>query len=390
MRAHGPLGEVGESPPGRLRFGGDGRASMAGMKLRAEVLGLPAYRFEAHDAAVKLDQNEAPEDLPDALRRAAIERLERRPWNRYPELHPEGLAARLAERCAWPVDGVAVAGGSNVLIQAATIVAGIGRGVATVRPTFSVYALQARLLGATLVEVPLGPGFALPIVALEEVLQSGEGVAFVAAPMAPTGNAVAAADLDRLAAAAGDRWMLVVDEAYGEFADVDHDALAHAHANVVRLRTLSKAFGLAGARLGYALAHPEVAVELRKALLPFSVSALQVAVAEAVLDAPDVVTDRVARTVAERARLSEGLAAHAGIEVFPSVANFVLLRVADAAATYRGLLDRGVLVRRQDHLPGLEGCLRVSVGTPAENDAFLEAIDAVATATPHREELARA
>lgn len=363
---------------------------MAAMKLRAEVRDLPAYRFEAHDAAVKLDQNEAPEDLPEALRRAALERLAGQPWNRYPELHPQRLAAQFGARHAWPADGVAVAGGSNVLIQAATIVAGIGRSVATVRPTFSVYALQARLLGATLVEVPLGPGFALPTDALVEVLQVGEGVAFIAAPMAPTGNGVAPADLERLAAAAGDRWLLVVDEAYGEFANVDHDALARAHPQVVRLRTLSKAFGLAGARLGYALAHPEVAVELRKALLPFSVSALQVAVAEAVLAAPDVVAERVERTVAERERLSSALAARSDVQVFPSVANFVLVRVADAAATYRGLLERGVLVRRQDHLPGLAGCLRVSIGAPAENDAFLKAFDAVATSTPHREELERA
>jgi histidinol-phosphate aminotransferase len=360
------------------------------MKLRAEVLGLPAYRFEAHDAAVKLDQNEAPEDLPEALRRSALERLERQPWNRYPELHPQGLAARLGARHAWPAEGVAVAGGSNVLIQAATIVAGIGRRVATVSPTFSVYALQARLLGASLVEVPLGPGFALPTEALLEVLRDGEGVAFVATPMAPTGNAVDPSDLERLAAAGGDRWLLVVDEAYGEFAHVDHDALARAHPQVVRLRTLSKAFGLAGARLGYALAHPEVAVQLRKALLPFSVSALQVAVAEAVLDAPEIVAERVARTVSERERLRAALVARTDVAVFPSVANFVLVRVADAAATYAGLLERGVLVRRQDHLPGLEGCLRVSVGAPDENDAFLQAFDAVAATAAHREELARA
>jgi histidinol-phosphate aminotransferase len=363
---------------------------MAAMKLRAEVLGLPAYRFEAHDAAIKLDQNEAPDDLPEALRSAVLERLAHQPWNRYPELHPQGLAERLGARHGWPADGVAVAGGSNVLIQAATIVAGIGRSVATVRPTFSVYALQARLLGANLVERPLGPGFALPTEALLEVLREGEGVAFVAAPMAPTGNAVAVRDLERLAEAAGDRWLLVVDEAYGEFAQVDHDALARAHPQVVRLRTLSKAFGVAGARLGYALAHPEVAVELRKALLPFAVSALQVAVAEAVLAAPEVVAARVARTVAERERLQAALASRPRVEVYPSVANFLLMRVDDAAAVYAGLLEHGVLVRRQDHLPGLTGCLRVSVGAPKENDAFLHAFDAVSAAEAHREELARA
>jgi histidinol-phosphate aminotransferase len=355
---------------------------MAGMKLRPEVLDLPPYRFEAHEAAVKLDQNEAPEDLPAPVRRAALARLAARPWHRYPDLHPIELAERFGARHGWPSDGVVVAGGSNVLIQAATIVAGLGRRVATVAPTFSVYALQARLLGAELFEVPLGDAFAFPVEAFSRVVAEGRGVAFIAAPMAPTGNAVAVDDLWRVAEAAGDRWLIVVDEAYGEFADVDHDALARAHPQVVRLRTLSKAFGLAGVRLGYALASPAVATELRKALLPFSVSALQAAVAEAVLDAPDVVAERVARTVAERERLARALARRRDVEVHPSVANFLLFRVADAAATYAALQRRGVLVRRQDHLPGLEGRLRVSVGTAAENDAFLTALDAALADRP--------
>ncbi|MDF1522844.1 MAG: histidinol-phosphate transaminase [Trueperaceae bacterium] len=346
------------------------------MKLRSEVLDLPPYRFEAHGAAVKLDQNEAPEDLPEPLRRAALERLAARSWHRYPDLHPVELAERFGARHAWPSDGVVVAGGSNVLIQAATIVAGLGRRVATVTPTFSVYALQARLLGAELRELPLGAGFVFPVEAFCATVAEGCGVAFVAAPMAPTGNPVAVDDLWRVAEAADDRWLIVVDEAYGEFAGVDHDALARAHPQVVRLRTLSKAFGLAGVRLGYALADPAVATELRKALLPFSVSALQAAVAEAVLDAPDVVAERVTRTVAERERLAGALARRLGVQVHPSVANFLLFRVADAAGTYAALQRHGVLVRRQDHLPGLEGCLRVSVGTAVENDAFLAALDA--------------
>lgn len=352
---------------------------MTGMKLRPALRALPAYRFEAHDAPVKLDQNERPDELPADLKAAALARLADVAWHRYPEVHPARLAERLGALHAWPADGVLVTGGSNVLIQALTIAAGLARRVATVAPTFSVYGLQARLLGAELVEVPLGAAFALPTEALAEVLGSGEGVAFVAAPMAPTGNAVAADDLARLADAAGDRWLLVIDEAYAEFASVDRTALARRAPQVVRLRTLSKAFGLAGARVGYALAHPDVAGEVRKALLPFSVSALQSAVAESILDAPDVVAAHVVRTVAERERLFAILRTRQYVEAFPSTANFVLFRVADAAATYEGLRSHGVLVRRQDHLPGLAGCLRVSVGTSADMDAFVAALDAVAS-----------
>jgi len=344
--------------------------------VRPEVRALPAYRFQAHAAAVKLDQNECPDDLPDELRSLALDRLRSTHWHRYPELHPDGLAARLGARHGWLADGVAVAGGSNVLIQALVVLSGIGRRVLALSPTFSLYELQARLLGADFVEVPLGADHAFPVAEVERIVAEGQGVAFLPTPLAPTGNAVAAADLLRVARAAGEGWTIVFDEAYGEFAGVDHDEIARAHPRVVRLRTLSKAFGLAGARVGYALAEPGLATELRKVVVPFSVSALQVAVAEAALDAPDVVKARVMRTVAERERLATALRER-GATFVNSVANFLLLTVQDAAATHRALLAQGVLVRRQDHLPGLAGAIRVSVGRPEENDAFLRAWDAL-------------
>ncbi len=344
--------------------------------VRPEVAALPAYRFKAYPASIKLDQNESPDDLPDELRARALERLRSSIWNRYPELHPDGLAARLGARHGWSGDGVVVTGGSNVLIQALVVLSGIGRQVLALAPTFSLYELEARLLGAAFVELPLASGHAFPVAEIERVVGRGQGVAFLPAPMAPTGHAVAPDDLRRVAEAAAEGWTIVIDEAYGEFAGVDHDAIARAHPRVVRLRTLSKAFGLAGARVGYALADPALATELRKTVVPFSVSALQVAVAEAALDAPEVVDARVRRTVAERERLAAALRAR-GVQVMPSVANFLLLTVPDAAATHRDLLAQGVLVRRQDHLSGLAGALRVSVGRPDENDAFLRAWDAL-------------
>jgi histidinol-phosphate aminotransferase len=344
--------------------------------VRPEVLALPAYRFRAQPAAVKLDQNESPDDLPEELRSVALERLKSAAWHRYPDLHPDGLAARLGERHAWPGDGVVVAGGSNVLIQALVVVSGLGRRVLALAPSFQLYELQARLLAAELVEVPLGPEHAFPTAAVAEVVGRGAGVAFLPTPLAPTGNDVPRDDVRRVAEAAAEGWTIALDEAYGEFAGTDHDAIARAHPGVVRLRTLSKAFGLAGARLGYALMDPGLATELRKAMVPFSVSALQVAVAEAALDAPEVVEERVARTIAERERMATALRER-GVTFVPSVANFIMLSVSDAAAVHRGLSAQGVLVRRQDHLPGLPGGLRVTIGRRDENDAFLRAWDAL-------------
>jgi len=349
---------------------------MDAMNIRPEVRDVPAYRFEARPALVKLDQNESPHDLPASLRAAALERVAESEWHRYPALHADALAARLAARHDWPADGVVVAGGSNVLIQALVVLSGLGRRAVVLSPSFPLYAQQARLLGSDLHEVPLGPDHAFPTEAVIGAVATGSGVAFLPAPLAPTGNAVDPGDLRRVAEAAAPGWTIVIDEAYAEFAGSDHTPLARAFARVVLLRTLSKAFGLAGVRLGYAVAHPSLALELRKVVLPFSVSALQLAVADAVLGAPEAVDERVRATVAERERLVAELRGR-GVRLVPSVTNFLLLSVADAAATHRGLLERGVLVRRQDHLPGLVGALRVTVGSRDENDAFLRAWDAL-------------
>lgn len=347
------------------------------MTLRREVLELPGYSFSARAQPIKLDQNESPYDLPEALKAEVLERLAQLPFNRYPDLGAERLRAALAARCGWPEEGVVVAGGSNVLIAALVTAAGLGRTVLTLKPTFSVYALQAKLQGARLVEYPLGPDFALPEAALAHELSSGGGALFLAQPAAPTGNLHPWEAVERLAEAAAGKWLVVLDEAYHEFSREAGDrglALVKRHPHLLSLRTFSKALGLAGARLGYALAHPEVAREVQKVILPFSVSALQQAVGAVALEHPEVAEARVAEAKRERERLMEGLRTLPGVAPYPSSANFILFRVADAQATHAGLLERGVVVRRQDHLHGLEGCLRVSVGTPAENEAFLKAL----------------
>jgi len=353
----------------------------AGRAIRPAVTGLGAYRFTPHEAEVVLDQNESPYGLPETLRDEAAQLAASVALNRYPDLEPRRLRARLAEVSGWPADGIAVAGGSNVLIQAAVLAAGIGRTVLTVAPTFSVYGLQARIAARNLVEVPLGPDFSLPVEQLEEKLKEGSGVLFVASPAAPTGNSHPQAELERLADAAGDRWLFVVDEAYHEFAGTDLSGFARGRPGTVVLRTLSKAAGLAGLRLGYALTDPFTAEQLRKVVMPFSVSALQEELGLLLLRDPERLKDNVRRTVQERERLQAALGKLPDVTVFPSAANFMLFRVPAAASVHAGLLERSVLVRRQDHLPQLEGCLRVSVGLPAENSAFLEALAEVMTET---------
>lgn len=342
------------------------------MSVRSEVLVAPAYHFSAKPYAVKLDQNESPYDLPAELKREVFARLERVSTNRYPELAAESLRAALAKKHGWDEMGVVVGGGSNTLIQAFVIACGLGRRVLSVTPTFSVYSLCAHLLNAELTEVPLEEDFALPTSALKAELSRGRGVLFLANPAAPTGNVFAEADLETLIRAAAPNWTVVLDEAYCQFSGTDLSHFVRTYPHVACLRTLSKAFGMGGVRLGFALAQPTLAEQLQKVMIPFSVSSLQVAVGLTVLEHPDYVEARVAETLRERKKLASGLRA-LGLQVFPSATNFLLFRAADAPSFYEALLERGVLIRRQDHLRGLHGCLRVSVGTPQENEAFLEA-----------------
>jgi histidinol-phosphate aminotransferase len=329
------------------------------------------------DVPVKLDQNECAEDVPERLKQRVLAVLGERRWNRYPEPHAETIRGLLSQHENWPARGIVVAAGSNVLIGHLILLAGLGRRVVTVAPSFALYALQARLLECEPVEVPLLDGLAIDPDAIIDALGSGErGVLFLPSPLAPSGGVFDDDVLEQIVAAAADRYLVVVDEAYHHFAGMDARELVRRHANVVSLRTFSKAWGLAGARVGYALASDDVAEALRKLVAPFGLNEFQSLLVEAALSDPDSLERHVATVVAERERVTAALASHPTWRVYPSKTNFLLIRTPDAAQAYPQLLKAGISVRRQDDLPGLQGCVRVTIGTPAENDAFLLAAGA--------------
>jgi histidinol-phosphate aminotransferase len=339
---------------------------------KPHLSGLAAYPYRKVEAAIKLDQNESPWDLPEDLKNRALERMRSVPWNRYPDMHAEGVRALLARFLEWPAEGIVVAPGSNFLVLALATAA---KRVLDTAPSFAFYEGAARVTGTPYQAVPLGPDFRLPVDGLVREMDQGDaGVVFVASPHAPTGAVFPVPDVERVAAKARDRgWLLAIDEAYCQFSGTDLRPLARANPDVVVLRTFSKAFGLGGVRAGFLLAVPDVAVKLQAMLPPFDVPVHTAAVIETVLEFPGRAQEVAASIAAERERVMAGLARHPTWRPHPSRANFFLVRTPDAESAWRSLLARGILVRRQDHLPGLQGCLRVSVGTPRENDAFLEA-----------------
>lgn len=347
------------------------------LPIRPAVLQSPDYPFTPVNAPVKLDQNESFADFPHELKAMALERLRHVPWHRYTDLNAEVLSEAIAAHDGWSAEGTVVTTGSNVLIALLIQLSALGGRVVTVTPNFALYALDARLLGAALTEVPLRADASLDIDALIGALGSSEGtgphgVIYIPRPHAPTGSLCGLDELERLAQACPG-WLLVVDEAYHHFAPDDARELARRHGHVVLLRTFSKAWGLAGLRLGYALASGAVAQQLRKLVPPFGVSLMQTVCAQVALEHPGYLRERVAVTLQERARMTAALQTHPTWTVQPSFANFLLIRTPDAAVAHRTLLAHGVLVRRQDSLRGLQGCIRVTVGTAEENSAFLRA-----------------
>lgn len=331
------------------------------------------------DAPVKLDQNESSEDFPQNLKLLALERIAAQEWNRYPDLNSEALCDAIGRHDKWPPSGIVVTTGSNVLISLLIQLTALESRVVTVKPNFALYGLDANLLGAELTEIPLLPDFKVD---MEGVLKSLDdsrqphdgprGVIYLPRPHAPTGSVIALNDLSRLIAEARE-WLVVVDEAYHHFADSDALQMASKYSNVAIIRTFSKAWGLAGVRMGYALTSDAIAKQLRKLVPPFAISCLQAECAQVALENPGYMNTRVANTKLERERMTKALLRHPSWKAFPSGGNFILIRTPDAQSACAGLLNQGVLVRRQDSYLGLEGCIRVTVGTAQENDAFLRA-----------------
>lgn len=338
---------------------------------KPHLQGLPHYPYQKMDAAIKLDQNESPYDLPAELKQKALERLAQLDWNRYPSLHAEEVREKLAQWLGWQPEGIVLSPGSNLLIQA--LVQAASR-VLDTAPSFPHYAFSCKISAVPREALALGPDFSLPLERLLGAMDGEPGVFFLPQPHAPTGRLFADEAIQALAAKAQQTgWLLVLDEAYHQFSGTDYSSLAAQNPNVAILRTFSKAWGLGGIRAGYLLASPEVCNTVQNFVPPFGLPAHTAAILLTVLETPEYAQGVVQSLITERERLYLALGQHPSWKPYRSSTNFILVRTPDAAAAYQALLKRGVLVRRQDHYAGLEGCIRVSVGTPEENQRFIEA-----------------
>ncbi len=343
-------------------------------QVKPAVRAAAAYTLAARRAPVKINQNENPFDLPVAVKRRVVEEALSRPWSRYPDFDPEELRKKLAAFSGWRADGILCGNGSNELIEALLLVTvGAGTRVVIPEPTFTLYALLTTLLGGEPIRVRLTPELRYDVPALIAAHRA-HGMTVICSPNNPTGNALSSAAVQALAEDGG---LLVLDEAYHEFAEGSVVPLLEKHPNLVVLRTFSKAMGMAGLRVGYLLASPELVREVNKGRLPYNLNFFSQAAALAALEAYEAhLRPNVERLVALREELASSLRKLDGVRVFPSRANFLLVELLDAdpKAIFEALYERGVLVRDVTSYPMLERCLRITVGSETENATLLEAI----------------
>ena len=341
--------------------------------VRPEILALRAYPVASSDGMVKLDAMENPYALPEPLRRELAQALARVDVNRYPTPSPQKLRDAIARRMSVPAGmEVLLGNGSDELIQMLiTALARPGAAMMFPSPTFVMYAMGATFSGMRAVPVPLREDFSLDADAFIARMQAEKpALVFLAYPNNPTGVLYPEEDVARIVRAS--RGLVVIDEAYHVFARKSFVPRLAEFENLVVIRTVSK-LGLAGIRLGYLVGRPEWVAQLDKVRPPYNVSVLTQAAATFMLERLEVLEEQAAHIRSERRNLGEALKGLKGVTVFPSEANFFLVRVPDADRTFEALKRQGVLVRNLNG-PALKNCLRVTVGTPDENRILLNAL----------------
>jgi histidinol-phosphate aminotransferase len=348
--------------------------------IKPAVRALGAYTLSPHRASVKINQNENPWDAPNEIKKEVLRRFAARAWSRYPDFVPASLHEQLARFANWTPDGIIAGNGSNELIQAVLMVAvGAGKRVLISEPTFALYKQVATVLGGEVETVLLTPQLTYDTGALLAAIEQKQpDVTIICSPNNPTGCVIETADLRKLLRAA--RGLVVIDEAYHEFAQQSVVPLLAEHENLIVLRTFSKAMAFAALRVGYLLAAPELVREIRKAVLPYNLNAFSQLAAEVAIEKyPALLGPTVNAIIAEREHLYAEVGKIPGLDPLKSRANFMVVRSAtEIKRMFDELLKRDILVRDVSGYPLLNDYFRFSVGTPEENDRLLRALHEIA------------
>ena len=333
-------------------------------RIPENVRSISPYSVPRVECSVKLDGNESPYDLEGEEKLLLSKRLA--------EL-PLGVRTSLSRALDFPADGISLGNGSDEIIQMIVEVFGGKSGCVLVpSPTFSMYRITSLILGKRVTEVALDENFDIDLeLTLEMIRAEDPDIVFLATPNNPTGNSFSEEKvLEILETSAG---AVVVDEAYCDFSKKSYIPHIKKYENLLVLRTMSK-IGFAGARLGMLFARPQIVGEVNKVRLPYNINSLSQLIMSFALENPEVIERKIDLILSERERLRDALERIDSIQVYPTDANFFLVRVPDAEFLFTELVKNDILVRRFGEGGRLADCLRITVGTREENDSLIRAL----------------
>lgn len=350
---------------------------------RPGLADMPGYDVVERDWRIKINANECGMNLPPLVLERVLSRLDRVAFNRYPNEQADMLREAIAEGYNLNRENVVLGNGSSEIIEKLFVTFG-GRGHKIVypQPSFSMYKIYARAAEAEGVPVDLKPDYTLDVNKfIAAVKESEASLAVICNPNNPTGRRFPLKDVEKIARSIS--CPLLMDEAYMEFAEAEcvggsAVSLLKKYPHVIVARTFSKAYGLAACRMGYMLAAGDIAGMTGKTMMPYYLNVLSLTVADTVWQMRDEYRHRIIQTIAERNRMAAELKKIAGFTVYPSAANFLLVKYDRAAKLNEYLTEISIGVRSFGSAPRLENTLRFSIGTPAENDQWLLAVQAFA------------
>ena len=337
---------------------------------------LPTYHAEEREWKIKLDANENNDNLPPRVLEKIEHAMRSAAFNRYPDPDARNLRSLIASDFGLQPENILVGNGSSELLEKFCYsFGGSGRRILIPSPSFSMYAIFSKMAESEPVLLPLNEDFSLDAdILLEAAEVSTPGLIILCTPNNPSGNVTLIDAIERIAANVS--CPVLIDEAYHEFSGGPSAvSLIPKYENVIVAKTFSKAYSLASARVGYIIAHPELLAGVRRSVRPYHINALSLLTAEIVYAMKDEFRPVIAQIISERERISKHLGQRKEIRVFPSDSNFILIKLLGAEKLVSFLESKSIAVRFFGSDAGLENCIRVSVGRPSENDAFLRSVD---------------
>ncbi len=345
------------------------------LNYRNELEKMPSYDGVEKSYRIKVNANESTMNLPPLVEERVINRLALLAFNRYPNAEYYSLVEQIAKNFSVDMSQVLLGGGSSEIIEKVFhAFGGAWHKVVYPQPSFSMYKIYAKAADAEGIPFDLDEKFNLNVDEfIKKIREVNASLAVVCNPNNPTGNVLTPAQVEKIAASIDCAFLL--DEAYVEFYGKSAVNLVKRYPNLIVARTFSKAYGMAGARVGYMIAQPEVTRMINKTFMPYHMNVLTLAAADIVYQMRDEFVPRLQMIIAERKRMSERLKKIRGVEIFPSEANFILIRLARAEElkNYLESLDIGIRYFSPSAF-GLKNCLRISIGTRIENDEVFGAI----------------